>query len=166
MPVFQPEVIGAGVALRRVGRLRLGAAALCLMLLSGCEVLLAPLNERLCYGCTWIVQEWDSQGWNTHNSDPFDTEELCEQELEKQTRESPDRGHRCINKGDRDALQATQQAQTFCYRCNWVVEIAEYQSWERIEPATYHTEGACQQVLWHQSKLNPGRDFRCVKLGR
>ena len=169
---FQPEFRGNGAASCAARKLRLGVATLVLLLLSGCaeltDILVDSISETLsvCYGCTWIIQEWDDDGWNTHNSDPYDTEELCQQELARQTRESPERGHRCINKGDRDALQAKQQAQDFCYNCDWVVQIAEYQGWERIESDTYRTEGACQQVLSQQTRNNPDRNYRCVNLDR
>jgi len=51
-----------------------------------------------------------------------------------------------------------------CHGCDWVVEIAEYNSWARTEAKTYHTEGVCQQALWHQSTKKPDRNYRCTNL--
>ena len=33
-----------------------------------------------CSGCDWIVQEWHD-GWDTHNSKPYDDEAGCDQAL-------------------------------------------------------------------------------------
>lgn len=148
---------------------RNGGVLLVLLALSGCaelaDVLLDTAQVSYCSGCDWIIQEWDSNGWNTHNSDPYDTEAICEQELAKQSKESRDRGHRCIYEGDlRDEETPVVKPSAHCYGCDWAVEIAEYNSWERTESATYHIEGVCQQALWHQSKKNPNRNYRCRNL--
>lgn len=164
--VESEEVSYARLAIKHLLR-RTGGALLVLLSLSGCaelaDVLLADVGH--CHGCDWIIQEWDGPGWSTHNSDPYETEEICEQALAEQSRKSPDRGHRCIYEADlRRKEESPVKANAFCYGCDWVVEIAEYNSWARTEAKTYHTEGVCQQALWHQSTKKPDRNYRCTNL--
>ena len=166
--VDSEEAPSTRIALKIVLRRR-GGMLLVLLALSGCaelaEVLIDTASVGFCSGCDWIIQEWDDPGWSTHNSDPYDTEALCEQELVKQSIENPDRGHRCIYEGDLSHGETTVvNSGGFCYGCDWVVEIDEYRSWERTEATTYHTEGVCQQALWHQTKENPNRNFRCINM--
>jgi hypothetical protein len=142
-------------------------AAAALIGLAGCaefaEVLLEDPGH--CHGCDWIIQEWDDPGWSTHNSDPYATEELCERALAEQSRKSPDRGHRCIYEGDLwSEEESPAKPSAFCYGCDWVVEMKEFATWERAETATHHTEGVCQQALWHLQKENPSREYRCTNL--
>lgn len=170
MHIFRPELTGDGAASCAARKLRLGAAALVLLLLSGCaelaDILVDSISETLsgCYGCDWIIQEWDDPNWTTHNSKPYATEEECEQALAKSSQENEGRGYRCVYEGDREALQATNPEAGFCWGCNWVVQLAGYQGWQPTERATYKTEGKCQEALWHQAKLNPDSQFRCVNL--
>jgi hypothetical protein len=154
---------------KKTGLMHNGAVLLVLVILSGCAEMMDSLSEvasvSVCSGCDWIVQEWDNPGWSTHNSDPYDTETLCEQELEKQSKKSRDRGHRCIYEGDlRHEEVSNGKPADFCHGCDWVVEIAENNFWARTEATTYHTEGVCQQALWHQSKITPDRKYRCTNL--
>ena len=146
---------------------RTSGVLLVLLGLSGCaelaDIMLADVGR--CHGCDWIIQEWDDPGWSTHNSDPYDTEEICELALANQSKKSPDRDHRCIYEGDlRHEEKSLVKPSAFCYGCDWVVEIEEYKRWERTEATTYHTEGVCQQELWHLLKRNPNRNYRCINL--
>jgi len=127
------------------------------------DVMLSELEY--CGGCDWIVQEWDDGVWNTHNSDPYETEEICEQALADQSRVSPDRGHRCVYEGDLPSDGKTVTGNSnFCYGCDWVVEVEEYGRWQQAEAAVYHTEGVCQQASWHLHKEDQYSSFRCTNL--
>lgn len=126
------------------------------------DVMLSDLEY--CYGCDWIIQEWDDDGWNTHNSDPYETEEICEQALADQSRNSPDRGHRCVYESDLREEPSTASGNRFCYGCDWAVEIEEYGRWVPAEDTVHHTEGVCQQALWHLLQKEPDRDYRCTNL--
>lgn len=141
-------------------------AALVLLLLSGCMELAGDVIDSAelgyCYGCDWIIQEWDSDGWNTHNSDPYDTEEICEQELARQSQDDPDRGFRCINEEDLDHGKTERVESEHCWGCDWVIEEWRHGTWERRGRDTYRNEGVCQQALWHRSKANPHADYRCL----
>lgn len=136
--------------------------------LSACAEVVDILLEDVgsCYGCDWIIQEWDYPGWETHNSDPYETEELCEQALAEQSRKSPARGHRCIYEGDLWPREETPPAksQPHCYGCDWVVEEDRYGGWERVDTRTHVTEGVCQQALWHLHKEDPNKEYRCTNL--
>lgn len=144
-------------------------AILALSGLSACAEIADVLLDDLsfCAGCDWIIQEWDNPGWSTHNSDPYKTEEICEQALAEQSRKNPERGYRCIYEGDltpgKEEPPATPAAH--CYRCDWVVERQRSAGWERVGSATYDGEGACQQALWRLRKENPYREYRCTSLG-
>ena len=137
--------------------------------MAGCAEFADAILEELsyCYGCNWIVQEWDDPGWSTHNSDQYATEELCEQSLAEQSRRSPDRGHRCIYEGDLANEQVvSEEVNDFCYGCDWVVETEDYAVWERADSKVHHTEGVCQQALWHLHKRQPEKRFRCTNMDR
>jgi len=143
-------------------------AIIVLLGLSACaeiaDVLLDGTSH--CIGCDWIIQEWDNPGWSTHNSDPYDTEELCEQALAAQSRRDPDRGHRCIYEGDlwpREEASIAEPA-AYCHRCDWVLEAEHYAVWERVDATTYRTEGVCQQALWRLHKKEPDINYRCSSL--
>ncbi len=137
--------------------------------LAGCNEFVAYMLEDFeishCPTCDWIIQEWDNPGWSTHNSDPYETEALCEEELARQAAENRSRGHRCIYEGDipheRDALIEPNE---FCYRCDWAVQVRVDSRWERTEDVTHKTEGVCMQALWHQFKVDPEPYYRCVNL--
>ena len=137
--------------------------------LAGCnefvEFMVEDLELSYCPTCDWIIQEWDDPGWSTHNSDPYETEQECEEELQRQSRESKARGHRCIHESElpheRDALI---QPNDFCYGCDWAVQVQDYSRWERTEDKTHKTEGRCMQALWHQYKKEPENYYRCVNL--
>ena len=139
------------------------------LFLAGCvELAESILNEDgYCYGCNWIIQEWDYPGWSTHNSDQYETEEICERALAEQFRQSPSRGHRCIFETDVSKEDPSQfKDQPHCYGCDWVVEVEEYGRWQRQDFKTHITEGVCQQTLWHMHKENPDRNYRCRNLDR
>jgi hypothetical protein len=168
MTEFQARVLTGRIGPQPLYRLRHVAAALVLVSLAGCAELAGELLDTMdlggCYGCNWVIQEWDDPNWTTHNSDPYETEEQCERVLARIATESDARGYRCVYQGDREALQATSSEAGFCYGCDWAVQIAEYGGWQPTERATYKTEGKCQEALWHQAKLKPGSEFRCVNL--
>ena len=154
-----------------MSRFRRPEIALLVMLtgVAGCsefvEYMLEDAELSHCPTCDWIIQEWDDPGWSTHNSDPYETELICEEELLRQAAASPVRGHRCIYEGDlpheRDALI---QPNEFCYGCAWVVQVQEFSRWVRTEGDTYKTEGVCMQALWHQYKSDPDPYYRCINL--
>ena len=139
---------------------RLTAAArnvgsmLSLLLLTGCAELAAELIDSIdlggaCWGCNWIIQEWDGDvGWNTHNSDPYDTEELCEQELARQSGKSEGRGYRCIHEEDLIGNNAAIVEQQHCWGCDWMIEEWRYGAWTLRDTTTYLTEG-----VWRGSTL-------------
>ena len=131
------------------------------------EVLLEDEGIGVSYGMGWIVQEWDDPGWNTHNSTEYESEAACEASLAEQSRQSPDRGHRCIHESDLDReFSIVPGTGEFCYGCDWVVQFEEYGTWARLDPQTHRTEGVCQQALWHAYKRDPDLDYRCVNLDR
>lgn len=133
--------------------------------ITGCAEIADVLLEELsyCYGCNWIVQEWDNPGWSTHNSDQYDTEELCEQSLAEQSRKNPDRGYRCVYEGDLEDEQVAQEEPSeLCWGCEWIVETESYAGWERADAQTHHTEGVCQQALWRLYKRHPEKNLRCT----
>ena len=167
MPDVESEEIPGARRPKMAGLLRKAAALLVLLILSGCEVagvLIDAADLGFCSGCDWIIQEWDSVGWNTHNSKPYDTEEICEQELAKQSKENSDHGYRCINEEDLIHKKTETMESEHCWGCDWVIEEWRHSAWERRDARTYHTEGVCQQALWHRSKDNPYTDYRCLNL--
>ena len=136
--------------------------------LSGCaemaDIMLADVNK--CHGCDWIIQEWDNPGWSTHNSKPYKTEAICEQELFVQSTNNHGRGYRCIYEGDLIDMRddPTPKRSPHCSGCDWAVEYSEYGRWERAEKDTHSSEGACQQWLWQFYKKNPQYGYRCRNL--
>lgn len=155
-------------ASRPMGWLRKGAALTALLGLIGCaevaEILLDSDLLRVCAGCNWIIQEWDYPGWTTHNSTQYETEEICQAALARQSAQSPSRGHRCVYEGDLFDKTETHEELPHCYGCDWAVEVEQASGWTRVESATYINEGVCQQASWQLSKSNPYQSYRCVNL--
>jgi hypothetical protein len=71
------------------------------------EVIVASVNETIvyplsnatishCYGCDWIIQEFHD-GWETHNSKPYETESECRAARRIDEEENPDTLFRCIH---------------------------------------------------------------------
>ena len=146
---------------------RLGVAVFALLLLSGCADLMGELlsssGESRCRDCGWIVQEWESKGWTTYETNSYDTEALCEQALDKQSGSHHKRGYRCILQEYTNHIEpAAARTNTTYVGFDWKVEIAESDGWERTEETTYSNEALCQQSLWRQSRMRPNRDYRCV----
>jgi hypothetical protein len=52
-----------------------------------------------CYGCDWIVQEYHGK-WETHNSQPYDTQQGCLVAKREQNDRDADRLRRCIHESD------------------------------------------------------------------
>ena len=82
--------------------MRACAAAFVLIVLSGCEIVgevLSEMDLSYCSGCDWIVQEYH-EGWETHNSKPYDDEAACLVAREKQQKKDKDLLLRCIHESD------------------------------------------------------------------
>jgi hypothetical protein len=160
---------------RRVALLHSCGVILVFTLLAGCSELLGDLVDDAdigyCYGCDWIVQEWYGGEWETRNSKPYDTEELCEQKLKANSQEDPDQGFRCIHEEElidqrreqsRNPSQEEKAEVESCWNCDWRVEEWRYERWSRIDSTTYDTQSVCEQALWYESKEKPYVDYRCV----
>ena len=157
-------------------RLRIGIAALLLVVLAGCEEMMADLIDvadiSYCSGCDWIVQEFDDgQGWSTHNSDPYDDAATCEKALAPQAQRNDETGYRCIYEGDlHDAKSDSQTIQWeadrvkkgHCRGCDWRVEEFEVGSWQHRDGNRYEAEGLCEQALWYKMQDNPYERYRCT----
>lgn len=158
----------SGGPLPAAARLQLvGVAIFALPLLSGCADLVGELlgssGEPRCHDCTWIIQEWETQGWTTYNSAPYNSDALCEQSLTTQSTAHHKRGYRCVLAEYTDQkVSAAARSNVTYVGFEWKVESAESHGWEYTGETTYRNEALCQQSLWHQSKINPNRDYRCI----
>lgn len=99
--------------------IRLGILVTSCLAISACEtmesfyeeVIVASVNETIvepikntelshCYGCDWIVQEYHSGKWETHNSQPYETHGEClAAKREQEDRHSSTR-FRCIHESE------------------------------------------------------------------
>lgn len=155
------------VLLRRCG------AVLVLTILAGCAEIMGELTDvaeiSYCSGCDWIVQEWH-EGWETHNSKPYDDEAACDLALAEQARRDRDLGLRCIHeadmtKGKWDGASQWESDRVdldWCWRCDWRIEEWDYGRWERLNSKTHKTQGLCEQALWYVLKDEPYERYRCV----
>jgi hypothetical protein len=146
---------------------RQGVAISILLLLTGCanlmSELLNPAGDIHCRDCGWIVQEWETKGWTMYDTNPYDTEALCEQGLDTQSDNHHKRGYRCILLPNTNHIgSAAARTNTTYVGFDWKVEIAGSAGWERTEETTYSNEALCQQSLWLQSKTRPNSAYRCV----
>lgn len=101
--------------------IRLGILVIACVAISACEtmeefyeeVIVASVNEVIvepvkngeisyCYGCDWIVQEFHQGEWETHNSDPYDTQEECLAAKHKQEDRHTETIFRCIHESELD----------------------------------------------------------------
>ena len=81
---------------------RICIVALVLIFLSGCEIVGEVIGETdlsYCSGCDWIVQEYH-EGWETHNSKPYDDEAACQAARLKQQKKDKHVLLRCIHESD------------------------------------------------------------------
>jgi len=154
--------------------LRCGALASVLLTLSGCAEIVADLiddaNIGHCWSCEWIMQEW-YEGWETRNSDPYDDENACEQQLAMLSEKNRETGYRCINEEElidmrRDASRNESEAEPVkaehCWGCDWVVEELRNGTWVLRGTETYKTQGKCEQALWHRKKNDRDKVYRCI----
>ena len=100
---------------------RLGFLAVACLGISACEtmesfyeeVVVASVDEVIvepaknaevshCYGCDWIVQEFHRGEWETHNSDPYDTQEECLAAKHEQEDRHTETIFRCIHESELD----------------------------------------------------------------
>ena len=159
------------VSARFVQRYAIGVIALYLV---GCAEILGELIDDAdigyCYSCEWIMQEWHD-GWETHNSDPYDDEVACEQALEQLFASDAYQGYRCINEEElidqrrdraRNPVAYEPVNVEHCWGCDWVVEESRNNIWVSRGTLTYKSQAACQQALWHELKQYPDRIYRCV----
>ena len=157
-------------------RLRVGASALLLISLAGCEEMMADLIDvadvSYCSCCDWIVQEFDNgQGWSTHNSDPYDDAATCEKAKEPQAQRNDETGYRCIYEGDLHDLKTDKQTiqweadrvkKGHCWGCDWRIEEWSGSLWRRLDAGVHESEGLCEQALWSRMQDNPYDRYRCT----
>jgi hypothetical protein len=147
--------------------LRQGVAVSGLLFITGCADLMGELlsstGDIQCRDCGWIVQEWETKGWTTYDTSPYNTEALCEHTLDQQSDNHHNRGYRCILQGNTNQIEpAVTRTNTTYVGFDWKVEVAELNGWVRTEETTYKNEALCQQSLWRQSKTRPNKNYRCV----
>ncbi len=97
------------------------------------------------------------------DSAPYNSDALCEQSLTTQSTAHHKRGYRCVLAEYTDQkVSAAARSNVTYVGFEWKVESAESHGWEYTGETTYRNEALCQQSLWHQSKINPNRDYRCI----
>ncbi len=170
----------AGIVSQRIQGTFLGlCGAFVVMLTTGCaEIVGAVLDDMdplVCVNCNWKIQQWDSHlidsskdGWSIHNSEEYETEDLCQVELAGRSAENPDTGYRCIHEKDlasargEEIPERTKDQNSCLWGCEWAIEEGRYSNWERIEGLSYKTEGQCQQDVFLLGRDHPYTNYRCV----
>jgi hypothetical protein len=157
-----------------VARFRICGMAAAFLMLSACAEIVGELIDEAnighCWSCEWIMQEWH-EGWETHNSDPYDDENACEQQLAISSQQNRELGYRCINEETlidmrRDASRNQSEVEPVkvehCWGCDWVVEELRYDTWVLRGTETYKTQGKCEQALWQRKKTDRDKEYRCI----